>query len=410
MRLSGSKAFAAVEALAGRIPKARHASLAKLCDPANGLLIDEALLLLFPGPASATGEDLAELHLHGGRAVIRAVENILNGMEDLRQAEAGEFTRRAFLNGRIDLNEAEGLSDLLQAETEYQRRAASQMMGGVFSRQIEDWRSELLRISALTEAELDLSDEDDVGEQSNSEISDACLRLKRRIDTLLSMPPAEKLRDGLRIVLGGPPNSGKSTLLNALAMRDAAIVSDIAGTTRDVIEVPLSLGGLPLLLTDTAGVREKASDSIEAIGIDRAYNAFASADMILWLGEEGKGPDHACLIEIDAKSDLASRQAKSSNAFWLSGKTGEGLSLLVAAITEKAKAMLPPVDGYAVNQRQRALLRDAAQSLKEASLSDDWLVCAEQLRLTRLAMDALTGRAHTEDLLDTLFGTFCVGK
>jgi len=410
IRISGAGAFEAVRALAGHIPAARRASLAKLRDPADGSLLDEALLLLFPAPNSATGEDIAELHLHGGRAVIRAVEAALGAMAGLRQAEAGEFTRRAFLNGRMDLNEAEGLSDLLAAETEHQRRAAANMMGGAFTRAIEAWRSELLRISALVEAELDLSDEDDVSEQDSDNISMACEALKQKMDVLLALPPAEKLRDGLRVVLGGPPNSGKSTLLNALVARDAAIVSDIAGTTRDVIEIPVALDGVPLLLTDTAGVHDGSDDAIEALGIERARNAFASADIVLWLGEEDAGPDHPVLIEVDAKADLASTRLKSARAFWLSAATGEGLSSLVTEIVARARLMLPPADSFAVNARQRGLLSDASQALEAVGASQDWLIIAEELRQARLALDALTGHAHTEELLDTLFSAFCVGK
>ncbi len=409
VRISGTGAFDAVKRLAGRLPKPRRPSLAVLRD-GDGQILDQALLLLFPGPDSATGEDLAELHLHGGRAVIRSVEAALAAMPDLRAAEAGEFTKRAFLHGRLDLNEAEGLSDLLSAETEHQRRAAVNMFGGAFSREIENWRSELLRISAQTEAELDFSDEDDVDTQSGQDVANACRALMAQIEAMLMLPPAEKLRDGLRVVLGGPPNSGKSTLLNALVARDAAIVSDIAGTTRDVIEVPISLGGVALLITDTAGVRDESEDQIEAIGIQRARNAFAGADMILWLGAEGEGPEHPALIEIDAMADKASRSAKSAEAITLSAHTGQGIGALIDAIILWGNAMLPPLDSYAINLRQRGLLREAADRLSDASAASDWLIVGENLRLARLSLDALTGRAHTEDLLDNIFGAFCIGK
>lgn len=409
IRISGASAFAAVGALAGHIPNMRRPSLAKLYDPVGRTLLDEALLLLFPGPASATGEDLAELHLHGGRAVVRSVERALAAMASLRPAQAGEFTRRAFANGRIDLNQAEGLSDLLAAETEYQRRAAAQMAGGAFSRAIEDWRRELLRLSALTEAELDMSDEDDVAEQDNQDISIDCGILADRIESILAQPPAEKLRDGLRVVIGGPPNSGKSTLLNALAGRDAAIVTAIAGTTRDVIELPLAIEGIAMILTDTAGIRDGSEDPVETIGIARAQDALAAADIILWLGPEGAGPAHPALIEVETKSDLADRR-KSCNAIWLSGKTGAGLPALITEMTRHARAMLPPADGYAANNRQRGWLAEAAAALRLASVADDWLIVGEQLRLARRALDGLTGRASTEDMLDALFGTFCVGK
>lgn len=410
MRISGPSAFDAVEKLAKKLPPMRRPSLAKLYCPIDGNLLDEALVLLFSGPNSATGEDLAELHLHGGRAVVRAVAGALESISGLRQAVAGEFTRRAFINGRIDLNEAEGLSDLLAAESEWQRRAATQMMSGAFGTAIETWRTELLQISALVEAELDFSDEDDVDDQNRSFVSNRCIDLSKRIQTLLDTPDAVKLRDGLRIVLGGPPNAGKSTLLNALVARDAAIVSEIAGTTRDVIEVPISLSGIPIILMDTAGVHGESEDQIEQIGIERAQQAFASADMILWLGEEGLGPDHISLIEIDAKADIAERSNKSASALLVSAKSGEGMTRLITRIVEEAKDMLPPQDSFAINKRQRALLASAASAITESSNCDDWLIAGEQLRLARLALDALSGRAHTEDMLDTLFSRFCVGK
>lgn len=407
IRISGVAAFDAVRALAGRVPEPRRASLAELrhC----GEVIDRALVMVFPGPATASGEDLAELHLHGGRAVVRAVEGALSSMSGLRQAEPGEFTRRAFLNGRIDLNEAEGLADLLSAETEWQRRAANAMAGGAFTAQVESWRLELMRLSALTEAELDFSDEDDVDSQDSGEISDGCEGLHDAIRALLSAPMAEKLRDGLRVVLGGPPNSGKSTLLNALVARDAAIVSDIAGTTRDVIEVPIALEGIPLLFIDTAGLRETTEDRIEALGIERTHAAMTDADIVLWLGAEGAGPQHPQLIEIEAKADALTHIRK-QNAFRVSAISGEGMTVLTTEIIARAKRLLPPPDQFAVNQRQRVLLADCADAMLAASQATDWLVAAEHLRQARLSLDALTGRAHTEDMLDMLFGRFCVGK
>ncbi len=410
VRISGPAASDAVRALAGRLPLPRKASLTTLRNPADGSFLDRALLLIFVGPDTATGEDLAELHLHGGRAVVRAVEAALSELPGLRRAEPGEFTRRAFTNGRLDLNEAEGLADLLSAETEWQRRAASAMMGGAFSAAVEEWRQEVLRLSALTEAELDFSDEGDVGLQNNSDISDSCIMLHDVIRVLLTAPPAEKLRDGLRVVLGGPPNSGKSTLLNALVAREAAIVSDIAGTTRDMIEVPVALEGIPLLFIDTAGLREATDDRIEAMGIERTQHAMAGADMILWLGKEGEGPSHPQLVEVEAKADDPTHLAKSNPAFRVSAVSGHGMAELVREIIDRAKILLPPPDLFAVNQRQRLLLAKTATTLVEAADSKDWLIVAEHLRQARLALDALTGRAHTEEMLDMLFGRFCVGK
>ena len=409
MRVSGPRAIEAVKRLTGTLPAPRQAALRKLTDPDDGSLLDQALVLIFPGPATATGEDLAELHLHGGRAVVRGVESALGAIPGLRNAEAGEFTRRAFTNGRIDLNEAEGLADLLSAETEWQRRSAAAMAGGAFSRQVEIWREDLLRLAASLEAELDFSDEGDVEEQDYSKISNGCNQLHDAIAEHLKFPTVEKLRDGLRVVLAGPPNSGKSTLLNALVAREAAIVSDIAGTTRDLIEVPVALEGIPFLFTDTAGLRDDSGDAIESIGIERANRAIAEADMLLWLGPEGEGPEHSKLIEIEAKADVPGHIQKTS-ACIVSAKTGAGMGELVERLVAYGRDMLPPPDAFALNQRQRHLLRDTALFLSHASKAHDPLIMAEELRQARLALDALTGRASTEDMLDALFGRFCIGK
>ena len=410
IRISGPNAFDAVQMLAGRLPEARRATLATLRNPSDGSFLDRALLLTFMGPDTATGEDLAELHLHGGRAVVRAVEASLAAVGGLRRAQPGEFTRRAFANGRLDLNEAEGLADLLTAETEWQRRAAGAMMSGAFSQAIESWREDLLGLSARVEAELDFSDEDDVDTQNNHDITNGCRKLHGVITSLLEAPTAEKLRDGIRVVIGGPPNCGKSTLLNALVAREAAIVSDIAGTTRDLIEVPVAIDGMPFVFIDSAGIRAETDDHIEAIGIDRARMAFDAADMMLWLGEEGKGPSHPALLEIEAKNDDPSHERKSESANRLSALTGNGVGSLVKAITVRAAALLPPPDQFAINDRQRLLLADTASALSSAADVEDWLIVAEQLRQARLSLDALTGRAHTEDMLDALFGRFCIGK
>jgi tRNA modification GTPase len=284
------------------------------------------------------------------------------------------------------------------------------MFGGAFSAAIEEYRQEVLRLSALTEAELDFSDEGDVDSQNNVLITDGCKKLQQQIGQLLASPPAEKLRDGLRVVLAGPPNSGKSTLLNALVGREAAIVSDIAGTTRDMIEVPVAVEGVALLFTDTAGLRDDSPDAIERIGIDRSLAAMQQADILLWLGLEGTGPEHLHLIEISAKNDISDYVAKSPNALSVSAQTGAGISALLHIVAARAKTLLPPPDQFAINARQRMLLADAAGALAACSSSEDWLIIAENLRQARRALDALTGRAHTEDLLDTVFGKFCVGK
>ncbi len=410
MRISGSHAFSAIRALTGKLPHPRRASLRVLRNPADGQLLDEALVLIFPGPESVTGEDLAELHLHGGRAIVRAVEVALSALPDMRAALPGEFTRRAFDNGRIDLNEAEGLADLLSAETEWQRRSAVAMAGGAFGIRVESWRKELLHLSAMVEAELDFSDEDDVDGQHLLALSQGCENLRLEIADLLSRAPAEKLRDGLRVVLGGPPNCGKSTLLNALAGRDAAIVSDIAGTTRDLIEVPLALEGIAFVVVDTAGVHDGTDDEIEVIGIDRARSAYSNADMILWLGPEGDGPEFKYLIEIQGKNDDLYSKAKLKPAICLSAKTGEGVEALKAYLVSQAKTLLPPPDSFAVNMRQRRLLSECAEHLDIVGDVTDLLIVGEQLRLARNSLDAISGRTTTEDMLDTLFGRFCIGK
>ena len=410
MRISGPAAFDVLRGLSGRLPPPRRASLCSLRSPETQEILDQALVLVFPGPDTATGEDLVELHLHGGRAVVRAVENAIAHFPEVRRAEAGEFTRRAFANGRMDLNEAEGLADLLSAETEWQRRAATQMFGGVFSAAVEEYRQEVLRLSALTEAELDFSDEGDVESQNNILISDGCAQLQEKIAQLLASPPAEKLKDGIRVVLAGPPNSGKSTLLNALVGREAAIVSDIAGTTRDMIEVPVAVEGVALLFTDTAGLRDDSDDAIERIGIDRSHAAMQQADILLWLGPENTGPNHSQIIEISSKNDIPDYTAKSPSAISVSAQTGAGISALVQLVSARAKTLLPPQDQFAINARQRTFLADAANALAACSETADWLIIAENLRQARRALDSLTGRAHTEDLLDTVFGKFCVGK
>ncbi len=285
------------------------------------------------------------------------------------------------------------------------------MAGGAFSQKVEQWRGEILALSAGVEAMLDFSDEDDVPDEEILNITTRCVFLNDGMTALLSTPAAEKLRDGLRVVIAGPPNSGKSTLLNALVDREAAIVSDIAGTTRDLIELPVAFEGVPFLLTDTAGLRDDSDDVIERIGIDRAERAVADADIVLWLGEEGDEPDHSRLFQIAAKRDAKDWVSpKTEAAIALSAKTGEGLARLIELLVETGQALLPPADGFAINQRQRAFIAEAGSALSRACAHNDMLVIAEELRLARMALDALTGRASTENMLDALFGRFCIGK
>jgi len=419
VRISGAHAADALLALAGRMPAPRRASLADLKD-AGGAPLDRALMLWFPGPATATGEDLAELHLHGGRAVVAAVEASLAATPGLRRAEAGEFTRRAFLNGRIDLAEAEGLADLLAAETESQRVQALGMASGHVSRAVAAWQERLLSLMAQVEAELNFSDEEDV------ELADDCAyrvaggmgALAGELGEWLARPAAEVIAEGLSVVIAGPPNAGKSTLINALAKRELAIVSPVAGTTRDVIETPLALDGIAMRFSDTAGMRGESADAIEAIGIDRAKAAVAAADIVLWLGPPDEAPAHPRCLRIAAQADRwrGDRQAEADAArcdLTLSAASGKGMDALHRAIVAAARTVLPREGEAVLRQRQRAALADAKGWLAvEAGSREagDLILLAERLRLAASALDRITGRAGVEEMLDALFGRFCIGK
>lgn len=409
LRISGPSAFEAAGALAGRLPKPRRATLTRLTDPDSGELLDRALILSFPGPATATGEDLVELHLHGGRAIVRAVEAALGGQPGLRPAEPGEFTRRALLNGRIDLSEAEGLGDLLTAETEAQRRMAIRAAEGAVSRQVEAWTSRLLLLSATVEATLDHSDEDDVVSDGGiATIDRQAVMLAEDIETVAGRPPVERLRDGIRVVLAGPPNAGKSTLFNALVEREAAIVSPVAGTTRDRIEAPVVRQGMAWLLTDTAGLAEQAGDAIEEIGIARARAAVAEADLVLWLGEEAPAEE---AIWVHGRCDLPGREKlPAGKHVAVSAVTGEGLDALWEGMSARAASLLPSLEQLALNRRQQALCMTAAAALRGAAAESDLLLVAEDLRSAQRAFDAITGRADVEAMLDSLFQRFCIGK
>ena len=402
VRISGPRAGDAAIALAGKLPLPRRATLARLVHPRDGIALDQALLLWFPGPASVTGEDLVEFHLHGGRAIVAAVLDALGQILGLRAANAGEFTRRAFENGRIDLAEAEGLADLLAAETEGQRQSALALAQGGLGRQVGEWQTKLLRVSAQIEAALDFSDESDVGEGTPHR--DSLVEILETLEALIASPPAERLKDGVRVVLAGPPNSGKSSLFNSLIDRDGAIVSEIAGTTRDRIEAPVVISGIPFLLIDTAGLRTETDDAIEAIGIARTGEALAAADIILWLGEAGTAPDGSLIVA--AKADLEVQR----EGLPVSVVTGNGIEALKRAIIERARALLPKPGALALNARHREILAQVLTELSDAKASEDPLITAEHLRRARTKLDAITGRSGVEDMLDVLFGAFCIGK
>jgi tRNA modification GTPase len=380
--------------------------LASLRDSAGNLL-DQGLVLWFPGPGTVTGEDLAEFHLHGGRAVVSAVEAALRALPGLRRAEPGEFTRRAFANGRLDLAEAEGLADLLAAETEVQRRSAIGLAGGALSRRVEAWREQVLALSAQLEAALDFEDEADVSRLPDS-FGRQINGLAAEIGEGLEAPATETLREGFRVALAGPPNAGKSTLFNALVENEAAITAPTAGTTRDVLVRPVALGGIPFAFVDMAGLRQGSADPVEAVGIERAHAEIARADLVLWLGAEGEGPEDAW--EIEPQCDRADHPAKAAPRYRVSALTGENLAALKQGLIAQAGRTMPKPGEAALNRRQRDLLAQAESALRSAQGEADPLLLAESLRRVRLAFDRLVGRSSTEDVLDALFGRFCIGK
>lgn len=434
-RISGSRAGAAVEALAGRLPVPRQASLLPLVDPQDGAEIDRALVLWFPAPRSFTGEDVAELHVHGGRSVLAGVVKALSALGGLRPAEAGEFTRRAFDNGKLDLSEVEGLSDLIAAETEAQRRQALRQMDGALSRLSEDWKDQLLRILAHLEATIDFPEEE-LPDHVVREIEAKLASLESQIAAYLDDGAVgERLRDGLNVAILGAPNSGKSSILNALAKRDAAIVSEFAGTTRDVVEVHLDLDGYPMTLADTAGLRELDATGearIEMEGIRRARAKAQTADLKVAVFDLARWPelDKATLALVDEntivvlnKCDVASPDQAalkrhevlgSTETILLSARDGTGLPDLIASLSVRTEASLDRVGEAPVitRSRHRAAFLECLEGLTRAvgtPISDSELV-AEDLRLAIRALGRIAGRVDVEDLLDVIFRDFCIGK
>jgi len=436
MRLSGPRAGAALCALTGRsLPAPRRATLATLRYPRNGELLDRALLLWFPAPASYSGEDMAELHLHGGRAVVAGVADALAAMVGLRPAEAGEFTRRAVLNGRMDLTAAEGLADLIAADTAAQRRQALRQTGGGLAGRIEDWAARLAALLAEAEAAIDFSDEADVPAGLSARAAEGAAALAAELEAAAAETPrAERLREGLSIAIIGAPNAGKSSLINILAGRPAAIVSARAGTTRDVVEVHLDLGGYPALLADTAGLREAAGDEIEAEGIRRALARAREADLGIALFDAAAWPalDPATLAAMaggggstwlpvlnkaDLRPDLAA--AADGGALAVAGRpallvsalTGAGIEALVATLSAEARARLESdAPAPLTRVRHQAAVREAAEALRRAGQAPLPELAAEDLRLGLRALGRITGRVGVEALLDLIFREFCIGK
>jgi tRNA modification GTPase len=406
IRISGPGAHDAARSIAGSLPEARTAAARELRHPDSGELLDEALVLRFDGPASSTGEDVVELHGHGGRAVVDALLAALGAIDALRQAEPGEFTRRAFENGRIDLTEAEGLADLIEAETESQRKAALALAEGGLRKQIAAWQERLLALSAQAERAIDYDEED---EPIDPALLRDCAALAAELWLWLERPRIEPLKHGVMVVVAGPPNAGKSSLINAITGEERAIVTDMPGTTRDHIEVPLSLGGVPIRLTDTAGLRD-TEDPVEAIGVDRAGRLVKAADVLLWLGEPAEAPDHPRRVLVHARADLPGRGEAPDGSIAVSSITGDGIGALLGETERQARTVLPAEDAIALNRRQAREISDAADALDAVAQARDLVLFAESLRRARAAFDRLTGRAGVEDVLDALFGRFCLGK
>lgn len=409
IRVSGPAAHDAVEALSGSIPPDHRAALRTLRGR-DGEAIDKALVLVFPEGRSFTGEAVAEFHVHGGRATIAAVLGELAAIQGLRIAEPGEFTRRALENGRLDLTEVEGLADLIDAETEAQRKQAMRVFDGALGKKVGLWREALVRAMALLAVTIDFSEED-VPDDVAHDVLNGLTEVRSGIAAEISgMATAERIRDGFEVAIVGPPNIGKSTLLNALAGRDAALTSDIAGTTRDVIEVRMDLNGLPVSFLDTAGLRE-TSDAIEKMGIARALKRAAAADIRVVLVEAGRAP----MIELHSHDlVLIGKQDAPGNGEGVSGLTGNGIDRVLAKI-EAYLSETTAQAGLITRERHMVAMKTAIAGLhasidQVSSGTFEVELVSEDLRRVVLALDSLIGKVDVEDLLDSIFSSFCIGK
>jgi tRNA modification GTPase len=420
VRVSGPRAGAVLTALAGKLPMPRMATRALIRDVGQRP-IDDAVVLWFPAPASATGEDVAEVHVHGGRAVLAALFATLAASDNVRAAEPGEFTRRAFENGKLDLTEAEGLDDLIHADTDRQRRQALRQLKGLLGDRARDWRAQIIEASALIEAGIDFSDEGDVPAEL---IAPALAKIKTLLleieEVLAAQGQSERLRDGLVVAIAGPPNVGKSTLINQLARRDVAIVSPHAGTTRDIIEVQLDLDGYPVTVIDTAGIRE-TDDPVEQEGVRRARARAAEADLVLWLADaadaatahDGDTPVWLVRNKIDLAQPCGDGEMRAQAEFKISASRGDGLPELISALVGFAQDYFGANEGSLIGRaRQRKLLEETAASLRRSVdvVGKGEELAAEELRVAAHSLGRLLGRVDVEDVLDVIFREFCVGK
>jgi tRNA modification GTPase len=411
IRISGPRAVSAAESLAGKLPGPRRAGLRQLVTP-DGDILDEALVLVFPEGGSFTGEPVVELQLHGSVAVIAAVERALSNLDGLRIAAPGEFTRRALENNRLDLAQVEGLADLVEAETEAQRRQAQRVFSGSIGQKVELWRADLVRAAALLEVTIDFADED-VPVDVTPEVTDLLTSVQESLRLeVAGSHVAERVREGFEVAILGAPNAGKSSLLNALAGREAAITSAVAGTTRDVIEVRMDLGGIPVTLLDTAGLRE-TGDEVEKIGVARALTRASNADLTVVLTETGTLPSELADIPVDilvrSKADLHSNAEELS----VSAKTGQGLSELTDRIAALLGTRVGSV-GTATHARHRTAMTKALSALEvvheQLAAGAPTELLAEDLRGAIRALDSLIGRVDVDHLLGEIFASFCLGK
>ncbi|MCB1387530.1 MAG: tRNA uridine-5-carboxymethylaminomethyl(34) synthesis GTPase MnmE [Nitratireductor sp.] len=418
VRLSGPRAIAIGEALAPALPKeAGRLHLSDIVAPETLEILDRGLVCRFHGPASFTGEDVVEFHLHGSPAVVRGVLAAAIGCGRCRMAEAGEFSRRAFENGKLDLTAIEGLAELLASETDAQRRLALRQASGELRKMADSWRAQLIRCRSYLEAEFDFSDEEDVPDSMLERIVPQAEALKRDITRILTgFGSGEIIRRGYRVALVGPPNAGKSSLLNALARRDIAIVTEIAGTTRDLVETRIDLDGMAVVLTDTAGIRDEG-DVVERIGIERARRAASEADLVVWLspadGPQSADSDLKQAHVFVSKADLGvSADALAGTTGTLSTRGEPGLGGFLAWLRDRVKSAASQEDALVSRQRQADALSDTADQLQRFldMVGQDPVLAAESLRLAGDALGRLCGRIDVEDLLDVIFAEFCVGK